>query len=342
MKIIFVSRLFYPHIGGVEKHIYKISKVLLEKGYDITVITEKYDEGLEDYEVYEGIIIYRVPVGVGEEKKKWIIWSWLWQHRQLFEKADVVHCHDVFFWYLPFRFLYPLKNVYTTFHGYETKFPPARKAILVRKLSEIFSRGNICIGEYICKWYGTKSTFISYGGIDAQEFIKLTTAINEKLQILFVGRIEEDNGVRFYEKVLENLRKQKIPFSFTSVGEGSLRDNFEKYGKVMGFKKEFIKDLDNANILFASSYLSILEGLSKKKLVMSTYDNPLKKDYLEMTPFAPYITVESDPEKLVEQISSFLSHPQEKEGIVEEGYAWVKTQTWERVAKLYEKLWNEI
>ena len=168
MTILFFSRLFYPHIGGVETHVLEVGKRLVKRGHKIIVITEKYQSKGESAKVtgeVDGIEIRRIPVerdsGVvplsgtpqNDGGKKFRIWWWLWQHKDLIKNADIVHCHDVFFWYLPFRFLYFNKPVYTTFHGYETKFPPSKKAIFVRRISEKLSWGNICVGDYIKKWY---------------------------------------------------------------------------------------------------------------------------------------------------------------------------------------------
>lgn len=40
MKILFFARLFYPHIGGVEKHLFEISTRLTAMGHEVTIVTE--------------------------------------------------------------------------------------------------------------------------------------------------------------------------------------------------------------------------------------------------------------------------------------------------------------
>ena len=150
MRIVFLSPRFYPEIGGVEKHAFEVAKRLSKKGHKIAIITEgNKDERFK----MDNIEVHRFYFGKKSWLKKFIIWQKLFSKRNLLKKADVVHCHDVFFWYLPFRFLYPRKKVYTTFHGYETRFPPSKKAVMVRKLSEELSLGNIIVGDYIKKWY---------------------------------------------------------------------------------------------------------------------------------------------------------------------------------------------
>lgn len=56
MIVVFFSRVFYPHVGGVEKHVFEISKILVKKGYKIIVFTEHFINRSSEYEkaVYAG------------------------------------------------------------------------------------------------------------------------------------------------------------------------------------------------------------------------------------------------------------------------------------------------
>lgn len=338
MTIIFFSRLFYPHIGGVEKHVLEISKELQKKGHSIIVITEQHEEKLKVQETYKNIKIYRIPLTSQNWFKKFNIWFWLWNNRNLFKKADIVHCHDVFFWYFPFRFLYLTKKVYTSFHGYETVFPPSQKAKIVRKVSELLSNGNIIVGEYIKKWYGTKTKFVTYGGTDESRIKNHESRIikNRRLKILLIGRLEQDIGVRIYLQALDELKKRGVQYTFGVCGDGSLRKSAEQYGKVHGFVEYIIPFIQKADIIFASSYLSILSALINKKLVFSTYTNSLKKDYLKKSPFSKYISIENSAKDLSDKIQHYPDFKQDRE----QGYAFAKTQTWGSVTNMYLALWN--
>lgn len=336
MTILFFTRLFYPHIGGVEKHVLEISKILIENGYKIIVFTEQFDSKLKLTDNIGGIEIYRIPVGKNEWFKKFKIWFWLLLHQKLIKKADIVHVHDVFFWYLPFRFLYFLKPVYTTFHGYEGNNLPSKRSIFMHKLAEKFSWGNICVGNYIRKWYGTKPMFVIYGGINLNK----TQSSSVKLKIIFIGRLDEDMGISIYLKALEVLKNRKIDFRFEALGDGSLRKSVEQYGKVYGFVKDLNQYIQKADMVFASSYLSILEAMMYKKLVFAVYDNPLKEDYLKMAPFAKWIVIEDSSEKLAGKIEYFIQHREEKEKNVNKVYEWIKTQTWQKTVDTYLALWR--
>lgn len=148
MKILFLSRHKWPHVGGVERHIFEISKRLKVKGKSVKTISE------EDIK-YPHIKFFGLLY----------IWIWLFKNRKIIKKADIVHCHDVFIWYLPFRFLYPNKPVYTTFHGWEGIYPIPYKNIMLKRLAAYLSWRTIAVGKYIEKYYGITADKIIYGGI---------------------------------------------------------------------------------------------------------------------------------------------------------------------------------
>jgi glycosyltransferase involved in cell wall biosynthesis len=337
MTILFFSRLFYPHIGGVETHALQIGKMLVKYGHKVVVVTEKYS--WSDTDSVEGIQIYRMPVGKENRLKKFRVWVWLWKQRQLITQADIIHCHDVFFWYLPFRFIFPNKPVYTTFHGHEMTFPPSKKAILVRKISEKLSWGNICVGAYIQKWYGTKPTFVTDGAIETVKESHLKK-MQGKIKIVFIGRLEPDTGVPLYLHLLDIVKSKHIDFSFEACGDGSLRELVKQYGIVHGFVQNVPEYINDADIVFASSQLSIMEAFLGKRIVFAAYENALKKDLLSLAHFGKWIILSDNPSYLADQVIAVMNNPLAYKNQIENAYQWVKTQTWRNLADLYTQLWQ--
>lgn len=375
-----MTRRFYPEIGGVEKHVFEISKELTKRGHKVRVITElspnikiinnnNYQsigqsdtQGIKSEEAvksiysyhfeYNKIKTYHLKVGKENWFKKFRIWLELGKNFDLIRDADVIHCHDVFFWYLPFRFLIPRKKVFITFHGHETRFPPTLKSIFIRKIGEWFSWGNICVGSYIKKWYRTKSDYVTYGGVDNKigkakvyqdisRFLKKNVVARKKLNILFLGRLEEDNGVKICLSSLALMRKKGIRFEFSACGDGKLRKKVEKYGKVYGFTPVLNKYIDRSDFVFASSYLSILEALIRGKIVISPYQNDLKRDYLRDSPFARFVILGGNPDSLVDKMLSIISSPGVKSKMSLDGYNWAREQTWSKVVDTYLDLWEK-
>ncbi len=361
MTVLFLTRLFYPHIGGVEKHVIEISKRLVARGHKVIVVTEysstviariptkSGDEAISinrEKEVIHGINIYRINGGKEGRLKKFRIWKRLWKLRKLIKESNIVHCHDVFFWYLPFRFLYPRKPVFTTFHGYES-YPVSRGAIIIRKISEKLSLGNICIGDFIKKWYGTKPDYVSYGAVDIPHLSLRGEHDNARRSnlsqpsALFIGRLDDQTGIQTYNEVFKALRKKYPEFKFLIVGDGPCKNSIDKRAKAVGFQKNPEKYFQDHHFAFVSRYLSILEAMAAKRLVFAVYDNPVKEDYLKMAPFAKFIIIENNARSLAYQVEKIINNPDIEQEMIKKAYEWVKKQTWEEMVKTYTKLWNK-
>lgn len=348
MIILFFSRLFYPHIGGVEKHVLEISKILVQRGNKVTVFTEKFSKEMKDKESVHRIQVIRIDVGGEDWFKKFRIWRQLWNHRNLIRSADIVHCHDVFFWYLPFRFLYPSKKIFVTFHGHEGNKIPGFKSKLMHKIAEKLSKGNICVGNFLKKWYGTKPNYVTYGAVSKIKNSKFKIQnYNSKFKILFLGRLEEETGIMEYLRALLILKNKGRKFELTILGDGKLRrkaENFSRVNKINAQFKGFVGNtqdyLKKCDFVLTSRYLGILEALVSKRFVSAHYNNSIKKDYLEMTPFAKFIIIEDNPQEIANKIEYYLKHKRQAEEKVNQGFEWVKDKTWNKTVNAYLKLWG--
>jgi len=334
MNILFLAKYFYPHIGGVEKHVEMVSRELIKKGHQVTVLTFQHDSKLPILETHSGIKIIRIPYLTS----KWGIWKNIWQKKSLFQSADIIHCHDIFFWYLPFRFIFPAKPVFTTFHGWEGKFPIPKKNKFLRKIYETLSCANICIGEYLKIWYSTKPNFISYGGVTQS---KSKPGKSKSLnQITFIGRLDNDTGTSQYLKAIKVI-KSKHNLKITFVGSGPYKKQAQKIGTVTGMVKDISPYLNKPSYIFASSYLTILEAMNHQRPVFSLYQNQLKKDYLSLFPGSKYIRISDSSETLVKQFNNAVKYPKKIDKLVTQAHNFSKTQTWEKVTNLYLKLWKK-
>jgi glycosyltransferase involved in cell wall biosynthesis len=338
MKVLFFARLFSPHIGGVEKHVAEISKILIKKGHEITLITEQYSQDLKLQENIDGIKVFRIPNIKEGKMKKFQIWKWLFTNYKLIEDADIVHCHDVFFWYLPFRFIFLFKKVFITFHGYED-YPLKSGSILMHRLSEKLSMGNICIGDFMKKWYKTKPNFVSYGAvtIPSQKLQNSSKLMPESA--VFIGRLDKQTGILTYTEAVESIRRKIPDFKFLIIGDGNLKGKIDKKNIALNAVENAPKYFENYNFAFVSRYLSILEALAARKLIFAVYDNPIKEDYLKMAPFAKYIIITNSPLEIEEKVLYFLNNPLKKQLSINAGAKWVKEQSWNNLVNNYLKLW---
>jgi len=356
MTVLFFARRFYPQIGGVEKHVLEIGKRLVKQGHKVVVVAE-LEKNTNDQDYHsalksatsagkaEGIEIYRINPGKDDWFKKFRVWKELWRLRRLVIDADVVHCHDVFFWYLPFKLLYFTKKVYTTFHGYEGNFIPTGKAIAIHKVSEKLSNGNICIGQFFEKWYGTKPTYVSFGAAEISHSNKQNKT--DKNLIVFLGRLEEETGIMEYLKAFKEISQKYKQLTMEVLGDGALMNEARKYVadnqlsvNFRGFVAKTDKQIDRASFVFVSRYLGMLEAMMSKKYVLAVYNNKIKEDYLKMTPFSDYISISSNSDELYKQLEECLSNEKQKNEKIDKAYEWVKDKTWDNLVNNYLILWQ--
>jgi glycosyltransferase involved in cell wall biosynthesis len=288
MKILFLTRRKWPEIGGVERHIECISANLGKKNNTIKTITEK-DINYPKVK-YLGLLF---------------IWTWLYMHKELIKEADV--------WYLPFRFLYPNKKVVTTIHGLEWDKPLHLFSLWQKRLAAKLSNKSVGIGIFLNKYTRIKFDLVSYGAFDLSFLPPLKKIKNS---VVYVGRLEKNTGLMNFLKWLKrNNKKNKYFVDF--CGDGGLREECEKYGTVHGFSNPelFVR---RASICIPGGYLAALEAMVAKCKVMVFWDNPVKKNYWQMTPFYKWI----------------------KEGNIHAAYEWARKQTWDKLADEYLDLYN--
>lgn len=349
MRILMFCRYYYPHIGGVERHVEKISKIFFKRGFEVVLFTEKFNNNLPEKEVLDGIKILRVStLKHFNFLNKFVIWfKLLIKHFKIIKESDIIHCHDIFFWYLPFKFIFPSKKVFTTFHGYEKSGAPSLNKIFWHKISELLSSGNIAVGAWHKKWYKVDSDIVIYGAGDIKELIKKNKRRRIKNTFCFVGRLDNDTGIMTFLKVLEILKKYEVGGGAVVCGDGPLKQKAILYSirnklnvKFLGIVNNIGEHLGNSKYVFTSGYLGIIEAFLVKRLVFAVYDSSMKKDYLEMTPFRDWIIKGNSPSVLAKRLRFFVIHPLEEKKMVEKAYNWAKEQTWEKVADLYLKLWG--
>lgn len=345
MQIVFFARNFYPHIGGVEKHVLRISEILVKK-HQVTVITEKTDKNDPDEEIYKNIRIKRISINSTEKNKKYEIWRYLFQNFEVLRSADVIHVHDVFFWYLPFRFIFWRKKVFMTFHGYEGDSLPSKKAIFSHHIAERLSKGNICVGDYLRKWYGTKPDFVTYGAVDKMHSDAQMT-FGTSIKALYVGRLAPEAGILDYLVMLRVLKNKGLNIRLTVLGDGVQRKRAEGLAKkyqlnvvFKGFVKDTERFLPGTSLVFTSRYLGTLEAMNYRKPVFCIYNNEIKKDCFVLSPFGDFIYHSNNPSDLGGKLLSSLENKKERQIRIDFGYNYAHKQTWEKLTKKYLSLWR--
>jgi glycosyltransferase involved in cell wall biosynthesis len=346
MNVLMLTPAYPPSIGGVERHVSSVARELARDGHSVRVIT--WSATAVGPSTEDRIRVLRLPAP--HRPRGWRLahrWRQLAENRQWILQADIVHCHDDYLDYLPFRYRYPTKPAFVTFHGWEGQYPPSREAIWIRRLSCRLAHGSIAVGHYLAKWYGTASSHVTYGGVTPPASIISPPEV--PADITFLGRLARDTGVVTLMEALAELKTEVSPLSVVVCGDGPLRAHLAELSQAAGLHVRFtgfVPDVEPyiaaTRFVVASGYLSILETMVQRKPVFALYDNDLRRDYLLMMPHASeMMVVAASAGELAAQIRRFRSSPELASPLVERAYAWASDQTWQSVADTYLDLYRE-
>lgn len=269
MKILHLTRQFYPCIGGVEKYIYEISKRLVKKGISCRVLTLNYNifnkkQKFSESEKIDGIVVFRI-LGFGYYKKP----IPLDLPVNLFKWADIVHIHDLRFLYetaLLLKKFYKYKIVLST-HGFLLHTNDLR--LIKNALIPFYYRPSIensvdsliCVSkqdfEYFEKWK-LKNLYLIENRIDFEKFNKV-----EKRSIpgrfLYFGRIDRNKGLDLLFKTLTFIKNEE--WHLDIIGDGS--------EKVVNHLKMLATELEISHKITWHGFLpngELLKFLSKSHL----------------------------------------------------------------------------
>lgn len=331
LRVLMLTASYHPRAGGVEKHVRCVGRELRAMGIEVWVATPRWEEGWDEEELLEGVLVRRLSTRMREGRK---------QLEPLLDWAQVVHTHDAYpflKYYWPYRLRRRRLPVFVTWHGYEC-YPIPREAKLLRRVVGLLTKDCICVGAFIPKWYKFSCSRITYGGVDAP-----AQRPPPGEGAVFVGRLEPDTGILDYIEAIAQLRdKHGVELPFEVCGAGSLMDMARKRAAEKRLEVVFhgqVRDpmpyFARARFACVSGYLAMLEAMASGAIVLALYDNPLKEDYLRMSPMAVNAVIAGSPEELADRTAALMRSPAEMERLAEGGYEFAKGQTWRRVAELY-------
>lgn len=324
MKALIITESYLPKLGGVEKHIALVKPYLEEAGFEFSIFDKT--------EIFKN-----------RQLKKFLgllqIWLELAKKIKLIKNADIIFIHDVFIYYLPFKIIFPKKKVITIFHGWEKTYPIPLKNIFYKQLAQKLSNKTISIGSYINKYYRLtdKNNYLSYGAVDLP-LTEVSLAKKEKNSLLYIGRLEKDTGLPIFLEFLSILSEKQIIFSVKFCGDGPMKNACLKYGDVLGFVENVKNYLEKSETCFAGGYLSILEAMAYKNIVLSAFDNELKKDYLLSSPFAKNIVCADQAQALFTKYTNLKN----KQKLININYDLAKEYSFANLAQLYMQVSSSI
>jgi len=261
VKIAQVCPRFYPDIGGVETHVYEISK-RLAKEFDVDVLTTDPSGKLPKVEEVEGVTVRRFKsLAPGEAYYFSLdIYRYLKKHST---EYDLIHAHNYHAFPALFATLTKSNNklIFTPhYHGRGHSFIRDE----LHKPYKIFGRmifekadAVICVSNFekglILKDFNVNSSklFVIPNGVNLDEFKDVEKIKRQKDEnvktILYVGRIEKYKGLDYIIKALKHLPEKYV---LEIVGKGSYKSKIVKLAREIRVidRVRFYQDLNRGRI----------------------------------------------------------------------------------------------
>lgn len=260
MHVCMTYHYFRPHFGGLEEHVYYLSKFLVKEGIKVSVITSNVGENKADirpnFEIIDGIEVVRL---------KAIPWIFRTLKLENFSEAlktidpDIFHAHHPIPGISDKTVFYAKKNDYKTVVTYHAD--SQEDTLLSKIAARIYYR---TIGKRMIekadkviattKSYAETSPVLSKfmkkveiipNGIDVKRFnpkvngeeIREKYRLQEKIVVLGLGRFVPYKGFEYLVRTMQNLNDD---FVLILAGEGILRKNLENLAKKLNLERRVI------------------------------------------------------------------------------------------------------
>ncbi|MHA1249855.1 MAG: glycosyltransferase family 4 protein [Candidatus Helarchaeota archaeon] len=366
MKILQITPHFLPYYSGISKYVYNLSLKLSEFDNKITILTSTSYPNQKSIEyINKNIKIYRFnPIF---NLKDPIIPSFL---KKFFKtKFDIIHIHGLLFFttYMSslFQKFSKSKSVLTV-HGIPGNSIFGKKLLLLRifidsiinniNINRFIALTNYDYNKLIQFGYKPKKIRIIPNAINLNEFNYNFQNNNKENLILFVGRFEEQKGIRYLLKSVP-LILDEIKCNLWLIGDGPEKRSIYNLINKLNIKnnvKIFSNVSDNflLNAYGKSNVIilpSLWEGLSTVALESMAMSKPIIASKIPsfeeviFNNFNGFLVDIKDPNQIADKTIQILKNKQLQIKLGKNGFNLVqKKYNWNKVIYKILKLYQEL
>jgi len=239
MRICQVCHLFHPHTGGIETHVYEISKRLAEK-FDVEVITTDPTGKLKSKEEIEGFTVRRFKSYAPSEAYYFSPALYIYLKKNS-DKYDVIHAHNYHAFPSLFAALAKGRKFVFTPHYHGTGGSSLRSVLLklYKPLGALaFRRADAVIlvsdfeRELVRRDFGVDGVVIP-NGIDLSRIERVKPFETSERFIFYIGRLEKYKNVQLIIEAMKFLDD----FRFYIAGRGSYENELKTLAKKNGVEE---------------------------------------------------------------------------------------------------------
>lgn len=347
MRILFVSDLYYPHLGGVSEHIFHLANEFEKMGHFVRILTGKMEGDFKPDERRVIRIGYGMKVKYNKSVGRITIGFDVLRIKKIMKEFDVIHSHGGISPTLPILALcFSDKTNFLTFHaGFDRCLP---YAIFNPFFKYLFNKidGKIAVSKTAEKSFGRyfKGEYrIIPNGIETKKFYPRNN--KKEKTILFVGRIEKRKGVEYLISAMEYVIKEvkEATLMIAGGGYGSYKlfipKSVEKNIQFLGFvSPDKLPELYSSANVFVSPAIGnesfgivLLEAMASGTPVIAS-DIPGYRCVVENN-IDGILVPPKDPVSLGKAIVNLLNDKKMQNNLIENGLKKAKRYDWSNIAK---------
>jgi phosphatidylinositol alpha-mannosyltransferase len=359
MKVALITFHSFLEEGGVKRHVLALKEEFEKRGIETKIIVPRRKKN-EDYG--KDVILlgtsFKLNLGGGISDLVFNFDHFAIERVLKKEKFDVLHFHNAsfpsFFQILLSPYTFKTLNI-LTFHSdvsrsnfLKTFFP------LFLSFCNLRLDGLIAVSEVALSFFKDfkKPKVLIPNGVNLNEFSpkgeKFKEFLDGKLNLLFVGRIEERKGLIYLLKAFEILKRKYQNLRLIVVGEGPERKNCEDFVKEKNLKdvvflgelkgKELFKIYRTGHIfcapsIFGESFgLVILEAMASG-LPFVAFANDGYKSWLKGKKGEKFLVPPKNYVLLAKKIEILIKNPQKRKELSLWGQKEAKKYSWSEIAQ---------
>lgn len=230
LNILMVTPRFFPEMGGIETHVYEVSRRLVEQGCNVSVLTTDRSGQCPDQEVVKGAQIIRVPAWPKE--RDYYVAPDIYQ-RILSSKIDLLHVQGYHTFVPLIAMVAALRRrlpYVLTFHsgGHSSKLRNALRWPQHRTLAPFVRRAAHLIGvsQFEADFFSQRMSVsrrrfsVIRNGAQMPEVEATSVEMTNAPLIISVGRLERYKGHHRLISALPHLVAQMPDVQVRILGEG--------------------------------------------------------------------------------------------------------------------------
>jgi len=358
MKVGLISYHSFLFPGGVKRHIFGLHKEFKKRGIESKIIAPRRS-WKEDYGKDVILLGTSFPLNVGGTQGDFCLNFNPFAVKELLdkEKFDVLHFHNCGFPstyqisqystslnILTFHANLEKNNFITSFPGFLYLFDK----LVQQRIDGIIGIAPLCL-KFFKNYKGQKTVIPN--GIDFDEFSKrlpkLKKFADDKLNILFLGRIEERKGLIYLLKALKILNKKYSNLRLIVVGDGTLKNFCQEWAKRNKLKNVVFEkgaseqevpyyyktaDIFCSPAIYGESFGIVLAEAMASGLPVVAFANTGYKGVLEKGKGKKFLAEPKNYLELAEKLELLIKDKELRREMGEWGFQEAKKYAWPEIA----------